>query len=76
MQATTGGRLSRSIPAISPSIPIPNELGEGHQLNEPVSRHGPFHAAVGTPLSIEEVGEKLAAAMPVTPSCAIVAHSA
>ena len=33
----------------------PNESGEGHQRNEPVSRHGPFHAAVGTPLSIEEV---------------------
>lgn len=35
----------------------PNESGEGHQRNEPVSRHGPFHAAVGTPLSIEEVEE-------------------
>ena len=35
----------------------PNESGEGHQRNEPVSRHGPFHAAVETPLSIEEVEE-------------------
>ena len=35
----------------------PNESGEGHQRNESVSRHGPFHAAVGTPLSIEEVEE-------------------
>ena len=35
----------------------PNESGEGHQRNEFVSRHGPFHAAVGTPLSIEEVEE-------------------
>lgn len=35
----------------------PNESGEGLQRNEPVSRHGPFHAAVGTPLSIEEVEE-------------------
>ena len=35
----------------------PNESGEGHQRNEPVSRHGPFHAAVGTPLSFEEVEE-------------------
>jgi hypothetical protein len=35
----------------------PNESGEGHQRNEPVSRHGPFHAAVGTPLSIDEVEE-------------------
>jgi len=35
----------------------PNEAGEGHQRNEPVSRHGPFHAAVATPLSIEEVHE-------------------
>jgi hypothetical protein len=35
----------------------PNESGEGHQRNEPLSRHGPFHAAVGTPLSIEEVEE-------------------
>lgn len=33
----------------------PNEAGEGHQRNEPVSRHGPFHAAVATPLSIDEV---------------------
>ena len=35
----------------------PNETGEGHQRSEPVSRHGPFHAAVATPLSIEEVQE-------------------
>ena len=35
----------------------PNESGEGHQRNEPVSRHGPFHAAVATPLSIDEVQE-------------------
>jgi hypothetical protein len=35
----------------------PNEEGEGHQRNEPVSRHVPFHAAVATPLSIEEVEE-------------------
>jgi hypothetical protein len=31
--------------------------GEGEQRREPVSRHGPFHAAVGTPLTIEEVQE-------------------
>lgn len=29
--------------------------GQGEQRNETVSRHGPFHAAVATPLSIEEV---------------------
>jgi hypothetical protein len=33
----------------------PNDEGQGHQRNEPVSRHGPFHAALATPLSIEEV---------------------
>ena len=31
--------------------------GPGEQRSEPVSRHGPFHAAVATPLSIEEVEE-------------------
>src|SRR3954465_13357252 len=31
--------------------------GPGEQGWEPVSRHGPFHAAVATPLSIEEVEE-------------------
>jgi len=31
--------------------------GQGEQRHEPVSRHGPFHAAVATPLSIEEVEE-------------------
>jgi hypothetical protein len=31
--------------------------GQGEQRSEPVSRHGPFHAAVATPLSIEEVEE-------------------
>jgi len=31
--------------------------GPGEQRNEPVSRHGPFHAAVATPLSIQEVEE-------------------
>jgi hypothetical protein len=31
--------------------------GQGEQRTEPVSRHGPFHAAVATPLSIEEVEE-------------------
>jgi len=31
--------------------------GQGEQRNEPVSRHGPFHAAVATPLSAEEVEE-------------------
>jgi hypothetical protein len=35
----------------------PNDEGQGHQCNQPVSRHGPFHAAVATPLSIEEVEE-------------------
>lgn len=35
----------------------PNMEGQGHQRDEPVSRHGPFHAAVATPLSIEEVEE-------------------
>lgn len=30
---------------------------QGEQRSEPVSRHGPFHAAVATPLSIEEVEE-------------------
>jgi hypothetical protein len=29
----------------------------GEERYEPVSRHGPFHAAVATPLSIEEVEE-------------------
>lgn len=29
----------------------------GEEKYEPVSRHGPFHAAVATPLSIEEVEE-------------------
>lgn len=29
----------------------------GEERYEPVSRHGPFHSAVGTPLSIEEVEE-------------------
>ena len=27
----------------------------GEERHEPVSRHGPFHAAVATPLSIEEI---------------------
>lgn len=31
--------------------------GQGEQRNEPVSRHTAFHAAVATPLSIEEVQE-------------------
>jgi hypothetical protein len=31
--------------------------GAGEERKEPVSRHGPFHAAVATPLSIEEVME-------------------
>jgi hypothetical protein len=31
--------------------------GQGEQRRESVSRHGPFHAAVATPLSIEEVQE-------------------
>jgi len=31
--------------------------GQGEQRSEPVSRHGAFHAAVATPLSIEEVHE-------------------
>ena len=31
--------------------------GEGEQREEPVSRHSAFHAAVATPLSIEEVQE-------------------
>ena len=31
--------------------------GPGEERNEPVSRHGAFHAAVATPLSIEEVEE-------------------
>jgi hypothetical protein len=31
--------------------------GAGEERNEPVSRHGPFHAAVATPLTIEEVEE-------------------
>ena len=31
---------------------------QGEQRSEPVSRHGPFHAAVATPLSIEEVDER------------------
>jgi hypothetical protein len=31
--------------------------GECEQRNEPVSRNGPFHAAVATPLSAEEVEE-------------------
>jgi hypothetical protein len=35
----------------------PNATGEGDQRNELVSRHGPFHAAVATPLSIDEVQE-------------------
>jgi hypothetical protein len=35
----------------------PNMEGQGHQNQEQVSRHGPFHAAVATPLSIEEVEE-------------------
>lgn len=29
----------------------------GEERHEPVSRHGPFHAAVATPLSIDEVEE-------------------
>ena len=29
----------------------------GEEKYEPVSRYGPFHAAVGTPLSIEEIEE-------------------
>src|SRR5256886_1355212 len=35
----------------------PSESGEGEQRSESVSRHGSFHAAVATPLSIEEVEE-------------------
>jgi hypothetical protein len=31
--------------------------GQGEERREPVSRHGPFHAAVATPLSIEQVLE-------------------
>jgi hypothetical protein len=31
--------------------------GQGEQRDEPVSRHGPFHAAVATPLGIDEVEE-------------------
>jgi hypothetical protein len=31
--------------------------GAGEERHEPVSRHGPFHAAVATPLSVEEVEE-------------------
>jgi hypothetical protein len=31
--------------------------GAGEERSEPVSRNGPFHAAVATPLSIEEVME-------------------
>lgn len=31
--------------------------GAGEERNEPVSRHGPFHAALATPLSVEEVQE-------------------
>jgi len=31
--------------------------GECEQRNEPVSRNGPFHAAVATPLSAEEIEE-------------------
>jgi hypothetical protein len=31
--------------------------GAGEERYEPVSRHGPFHAAVATPLEIEEVQE-------------------
>ena len=30
----------------------------GEERHEPVSRNGPFHAAVATPLSIEEVGRR------------------
>ena len=46
----------------------PNPEGEGHQRCEPVSRHGPFHAAVATPLSRRS--RKLAAATAATPCCA------
>jgi hypothetical protein len=35
----------------------PSEGSQGEQRTEPVSRNGPFHAAVATPLSIEEVEE-------------------
>ena len=35
----------------------PSREGEGQQRNEPVSRHTAFHAALATPLSIEEVEE-------------------
>ena len=35
----------------------PADHHQGEQRTEPVSRHGPFHAAVATPLSIEEVEE-------------------
>jgi hypothetical protein len=35
----------------------PNPDGQGDQRSEAVSRHGPFHAAVATPLGIEEVEE-------------------
>lgn len=31
--------------------------GAGEERYEPLPRHGPFHAAVATPLSIEEVSE-------------------
>ena len=47
MPATTAARRSKSIRATSRSI-RPTRAGE--QRHEPVSRNGPFHAAVATPL--------------------------
>jgi hypothetical protein len=43
--------------------------GQAEERKEPVSRHGPFHAAVATPLSIEK-SRRLAGATAATPPCA------